>query len=61
MARPLNNASLLPFGLYDTWTSSFATLFEQSGRAWPVFFAKVAALAKLAPDERTRQLKALAR
>jgi len=61
MARPLNNASLLPFGLYDTWTSSFATLFEQSGRAWPVFFAKVAALAKLAPDERTRRLKALAR
>jgi predicted aminopeptidase len=61
MARPLNNASLLPFGLYDTWTSSFATLFEQSGRAWPVFFTKVAALAKLAPDERTRQLKSLAR
>lgn len=60
MARPLNNASLLPFGLYDTWTSSFATLFEQSGRAWPVFFAKVSALAKLAPDERTRQLQALA-
>lgn len=59
MARPLNNAALLPFGLYDTWTSSFATLFEQSGRAWPVFFAKVSALAKLGPEERTRQLQAL--
>ncbi|MGY3231339.1 putative aminopeptidase [Luteibacter sp. HA06] len=61
MARPLNNASLLPFGLYDTWTSSFATLFDQSGRAWPLFFAKVSALAKLSPDERTRQLQALKR
>jgi predicted aminopeptidase len=60
MARPLNNASLLPFGLYDTWTSSFAALYEQSGRVWPVFFAKVSALAKLAPAERTRQLQALA-
>jgi predicted aminopeptidase len=59
MARPLNNAALLPFGLYDTWTSSFATLFEQSGREWPVFFAKVSALAKLAPEERTRRLQAL--
>lgn len=59
MAKPLNNAALLPFGLYDTWTSSFATLFEQSGREWPVFFARVAALAKNPPDERTRQLEAL--
>jgi predicted aminopeptidase len=59
MARPLNNAALLPFGLYDTWTSSFATLFEQSGREWPVFFTKVSALAKLAPEERTRRLQAL--
>jgi predicted aminopeptidase len=59
MARPLNNAALLPFGLYDTWTSSFATLFEQSGRVWPVFFTKVSALAKLAPEERTRRLQAL--
>jgi predicted aminopeptidase len=59
MARPLNNASLLPFGLYDTWTASFATLFEQSDRAWPVFFAKVSGLAKLAPEERTRQLQIL--
>lgn len=59
MAKPLNNASLLPFGLYDSWTSSFATLFEQSGRAWPVFFGKVETLAKLPPAERTAQLKAL--
>jgi predicted aminopeptidase len=61
MARPLNNAALLPFGLYDTWTSSFATLFGQSGREWPVFFTKVSVLAKLAPEERTRQLQALKR
>jgi predicted aminopeptidase len=59
MAKPLNNAALLPFGLYDAWTASFARLFEQSGRNWPVFFARVAALARKAPDERTRALEAL--
>ncbi|MET0937038.1 MAG: aminopeptidase [Luteibacter sp.] len=59
MAKPLNNATLLPFGLYDTWTASFGTLFEASGRSWPTFFAKVQALGDLAPDERTRQLEAL--
>ncbi|WP_254857262.1 aminopeptidase [Luteibacter sp. 22Crub2.1] len=30
MARPLNNAAVLPFGIYDVWKPSFAALFEQS-------------------------------
>ena len=30
-AQPLNNASLLPFGLYDRWVPAFAALFEQNG------------------------------
>jgi predicted aminopeptidase len=59
MAQPINNASLLPFGLYDQWTGAFAALFEREGRQWPAFFQAVGALAKLPPDERTRQLKAL--
>lgn len=59
MARPPNNAALLPFGLYDTWTPSFATLFARSGRSWPVFFGKVAALGRKPPDVRTRELEAL--
>ncbi len=59
MGRPLNNATLLPFGLYDTWVTSFATLFEEAGRSWPAFFARVQVLAKMAPVERTRELERL--
>lgn len=59
MARPLNNAALLPFGLYDTWVPSFAALFDASGRSWPAFFARVKVLSRLAPAERTRELTRL--
>jgi predicted aminopeptidase len=57
MSRPLNNATLLPFGLYDTWVPSFASLFEESGRSWPAFFARVKALSRLRPTERTKELE----
>ncbi|NID14449.1 aminopeptidase [Luteibacter yeojuensis] len=60
MSRPLNNATLLPFGLYDTWVPSFATLFDESGRSWPAFFARVKTLSRLAPAERTLALERLA-
>lgn len=59
MSRPLNNATLLPFGLYDTWVASFATVFAQAGGDWAVFFRKAGELAALAPASRTRQLEAL--
>ncbi|KAF1008841.1 MAG: hypothetical protein GAK28_00473 [Luteibacter sp.] len=59
MSRPLNNARLLPFGLYDGWTASFATLFAESGRQWPVFFAAVRRLADMAPEPRNRELERL--
>ncbi|EWC39677.1 aminopeptidase [Stutzerimonas stutzeri KOS6] len=59
-AQPLNNATLLPFGLYDRWVTAFAVLFEQSGRDWPRFHAAVAALAKLPADEREARLGRLA-
>ncbi|BAP77390.1 aminopeptidase [Pseudomonas sp. MT-1] len=59
MAQPLNNASLVPFGLYDQWVSAFAALFEQVGGDWPRFHAQVAALGRLPADERKRQLEAL--
>ena len=40
--RPMDGTAveqrpLLPFGLYDGWTSSFAALFEQSGGPGPSF------------------------
>jgi predicted aminopeptidase len=59
MARPLNNATLLPFGLYDQWTGAFATVFDRAGGDWAVFFARVKRLAGLTPVERTHELKAL--
>jgi len=58
MAQPLNNASLVPFGLYDRWVPAFAALFEQAGGDWQRFHARVDALGRLPPDERTKRLAA---
>lgn len=46
VAAPINNARLLPFGLYDQWTPAFASLFKDSGQQWPVFYQRVRELAK---------------
>ncbi|HAW22116.1 MAG TPA: aminopeptidase, partial [Pseudomonas sp.] len=59
MNRPLNNASLVPFGLYDQWVPAFAALYEQVGGDWSRFYAAVASLGRLPADERKRQLDAL--
>jgi predicted aminopeptidase len=56
---PLNNARLLPFGLYDQWQTAFAALFRDSGSEWNAFYAAVEKLGKLPPGERTRALEAL--
>ncbi len=57
---PLNNAKLLPFGLYDQWVPAFAALFRQAEGAWPAFYARAARLGELPPEERNRALAALA-
>ncbi|MCP2075286.1 UNVERIFIED_ORG: putative aminopeptidase [Pseudomonas lini] len=57
---PLNNARLLPFGLYDQWVPAFAALFQQERRDWTAFYAAVEKLGKLPADERKAALKALA-
>lgn len=41
---PLNNAKLLPFGLYDRGVPAFAALFERCGGHWTRFYAAVRAL-----------------
>jgi predicted aminopeptidase len=56
---PLNNAKLLPFGLYDQWVPAFAALFERAQRNWPSFYAAVAALGRLPADERQSELQGL--
>ncbi|MDA3913095.1 aminopeptidase [Oleiagrimonas sp.] len=60
MAKPLNNARLLPFGLYDDQVPAFSALFAQSGSDWTRFFAAAKKLASLPKARRTAQLHALA-
>lgn len=59
VAAPINNAKLLPFGLYDSWTPAFAALFHQSAGAWAPFYARVRALAALPAAQRQRALQDL--
>ena len=57
---PMNNARLLPFGLYDQWVPAFAALFRQVGGDWVKFYASVEKLGALPVAERKAALKALA-
>lgn len=57
---PLNNAKLLPFGLYDQWVSAFARLFAEVNGDWPTFYRRVAELGALSQTQRLIQLQALA-
>lgn len=59
VAAPINNARLLPFGLYDQWTPAFATLFARAQQQWPAFYARVRALAALPAAQREQQLRSL--
>ncbi|NWB95901.1 aminopeptidase [Pseudomonas gingeri] len=56
---PLNNAKLLPFGLYDQWVPAFAALFRQVNGDWPAFFTAVEKLGGLPVDERKAALRKL--
>ena len=56
VAAPINNARLLPFGLYDQWTPAFALLFRQSQQQWPVFYQRVRELANLPKAQRDASL-----
>lgn len=59
VARPINNARLLPFGLYDQWTPAFAELFQRAERHWPAFHASVRALAREPKARREQALRGL--
>ncbi|MEO7431074.1 MAG: aminopeptidase [Dokdonella sp.] len=47
VAGRVNNASLVPFGLYDRWTSAFSAIFERAGHRWAPFYDDVTALSHL--------------
>lgn len=54
---PLNNAKLLPFGLYDQWVPAFANLFKHSQGDWQAFYTHVELLGKLTPEQRQSALR----
>lgn len=56
---PMNNARLLPFGLYDQWVPAFAALFKEVHGDWPAFYAAVEKLGRQPADKRKAALKAL--
>ena len=56
---PMNNAKLLPFGLYDQWVPAFAALFKKSTSDWPTFYTEVEHLAKLPAERRKAALRQL--
>lgn len=58
---PINNARLVPFGLYDQWVPAFAALFRQSQQQWPIFYAHVRELAKQPKARREAALLQLSR
>ena len=41
MNSEINNAKLLPFGLYHRWVAAFAALYTQHGSDWPAFYSAV--------------------
>lgn len=55
----LNNAKLLPFGLYDEWVDAFALLYARQGHDWRRFYAAVEQLGAHTPQEREWRLRAL--
>ena len=54
---PMNNAKLLPFGLYDQWVPAFTALFESVDGNWPNFYREVEQLAKLPLQQRKAALQ----
>jgi predicted aminopeptidase len=56
---PMNNARLLPFGLYDQWVPAFAALFKQVGGDWVRFYTQVEQLGMMPVEQRKLALKAL--
>ncbi|MBA1317583.1 aminopeptidase [Pseudomonas monteilii] len=56
---PLNNAKLLPFGLYDQWVPAFEALFREVGGDWGRFYERVEQLGRLPITERKAALQGL--
>ncbi|MNO07501.1 hypothetical protein D3C81_2297210 [compost metagenome] len=55
----MNNARLLPFGLYEQWVPAFAQLFRQSAGDWQRFYDAVEQLGALPAQQRKAALRSL--
>lgn len=55
----MNNAKLLPFGLYRRWVPAFTALFAREHGAWAAFYDAAAKIARLDPAARTAALSGL--
>ena len=55
----INNAKLLPFGLYRRWVPAFSAVFAHQGGQWTAFYAAVAKIARLDAAARVRELSGL--
>lgn len=54
---PMNNAKLLPFGLYDQWVPAFAAVFAEVGGDWQRFYQRVEAIGRLPAEARQKVLQ----
>ncbi|WP_336334234.1 aminopeptidase [Pseudomonas putida] len=59
MYGPMNNAKLLPFGLYDQWVPAFAAVFREVGGDWLRFYERVEQLGRLPIADRKAALQRL--
>jgi predicted aminopeptidase len=57
--EPIDNARLVPIGLYDQWVPAFEALFSEVGGDWPTFHARAAEIGRLDAAERQARLRAL--
>ncbi len=55
----INNAKLLPFGIYNSWVDAFAALYKKCGSDWTRFYAEAARIGNLDADARKSVLRAL--
>jgi predicted aminopeptidase len=52
----INNAKLLPFGLYHRWVAAFAALYTRQGGDWPSFYAAAQKIGRADPAARSQRL-----
>ena len=61
MNSEINNAKLLPFGLYHQWIPAFAALYARSGGDWAGFYREARRLGDEKAAARTAALESLMR